>query len=142
MKKPIPHPVDQWARAFVEGRNYSSKKHNIAVVTWHNPPMVCAYFHGNVIALRTHKGIEMSASGYGHSPTTRSRLNALCRALGLCAPFYQHANQLWYESRPIGSSEWVTVLGPLGTIAASMMDRDPEPNDTRGFHVPECGAPC
>jgi hypothetical protein len=134
MRKPSPHPVDQWARAFVEGRAYHNDKYNVEVRvsgSQRAPTIIAAYFHGNLIAQRTHpKGVEMSAAGYGHSPTTRSRLNTLCNALGLSAPFYQHARQLWYECRPIHSSEWVTVLGPLGMLAMQ--------HDART--LTECGA--
>ena len=136
---PILHPVDQWAAAFAAGRPYFNAKYHVQVCTNPDTQGASAYFHHNLVARRNYKGIEMSAAGYGHSPTTRQRLNALCRALGLCAPFYQSRNQLWFEARTIGSSEWVTVLGPLGTLAARTIDiplRECPPDDTRGLHLP------
>jgi hypothetical protein len=126
--KPHPeHPVARWGRAFVEGGNFASAKYHIEVITdpWrYRPPpspaqtMTGAFFHGNKIGCICADGtIILSARGWGGSPTTRSRLNALCEALGIPERFAMRQYQLWFGDMAVRDYEWIPALGPLGRLA-------------------------
>jgi len=82
-----------------------------------------AYLHGNLIAVFNwthHKKGLFDRSSYSldsvrctlagwPTVTTRSRLNAICRGLGMASRFGQRKHRQIFDDRLIDDTEWVTL---------------------------------
>ena len=72
--------------------------------------------HGTLIAVLTDQGLRFTLAGWP-TPTTRSRINALCREFGAGAGVWQSKGKQWAECprfgvrdgapREISPTEWV-----------------------------------
>lgn len=121
--------VTAWAEAFRDGGVFASAKYNIATDGSE------ALFHGNRVAWRNAAGMTfVHHAGYGLSPTTRDRCNALFEALGapymyqqwdfVChlvlsttQPFGHRATQEDREMVDAIGEGPVPVCGPLALLA-------------------------
>ena len=79
------------------------------------------YLHGNLIAVfnwtfhgslaRSHYSLDSVQCTLAGWPTvtTRSRLNAICRGLGMACRFGQRKHRQIFDDRVIDDTEWVTL---------------------------------
>ena len=75
----------------------------IAVFNWK--------YHGLGILLRpsyTLESVRCTLAGWG-TVTTRSRLNSICRGLGMACRFGQRKGQQIFDDQVIDSNDWVTL---------------------------------
>lgn len=75
----------------------------IAVFSWK--------YHGLGILLRPSYTLELvrcTLAGWG-TVTTRSRLNAICRGLGMACRFGQRKGQQIFDDQTITEDQWVTL---------------------------------
>ena len=110
------------ARAFIEGRNFSSGNTSVRVErktcdernNLNYPDGICKvfYLHGNCIAEQTPNGLSITLAGWP-TVTTRDRLNGLLTELGKREGVWQHKHEQHYgtheANRIISSSEWIPV---------------------------------
>lgn len=68
--------------------------------------MVCTVkLHGNVIAQRSATGWGFKLAGW-NTPTTRSRINAICSAEGIPYRVTTKRGQAYYGDRTVDDFEW------------------------------------
>jgi hypothetical protein len=104
------------ARAFIEGRNFSSGNTSVRVeqrAPEDSHPNRQLYLHGNLIAEYTNvKGLLVTLATWP-TATTRDRLNGLLTELGKREGVWQHKHEQHYgtheANRIISSSEWMPV---------------------------------
>ena len=114
------------ARAFIEGRNFSSGNTSVRVEreTCDERPEKQLYLHGHLIAYyndrprvltmswHDKKGLYITLAGWP-TVTTRERLNGLLTELGKREGVWQHKHEQHYgtheANRIISSSEWISV---------------------------------
>lgn len=75
----------------------------IAVFSWK--------YHGLGILLRPSYTLELvrcTLAGWG-TVTTRSRLNAICRGLGMASRFGQSKHRQMFDDKEISVNQWVTL---------------------------------
>ena len=110
------------ARAFIEGRNFSSGNTSVKVEQ-RTPEDSHPYafdgsdvrlcLHDNLIAEYTNaRGLRITLAGWP-TTTTRERLNGLLTELGKREGVWQHKHEQHYgtheDNRIISSSEWIPV---------------------------------
>ena len=100
-------------KAFFEGRPWSKDNTQVAVG---NDGGVTMYLHGNPIARRIRKRVDICDGGF-QSNTTKERLNGV---LGALEPRYKkHVSQMdfeWYLGDTKWDGEW-TVVRPGSALA-------------------------
>ena len=105
--------TQQAARAFIDGRKFSSGN---TTVTVDSEGYIVMSLHGNIIAKRgmMDTQIQVTLAGWG-TPTTRERVNGLLTEYGVSAGFYQRNHLQYYggtdhSANPsIDSTAWVHV---------------------------------
>ena len=90
-------------KAIKDGRNWKCKNTEVFV----SDGTVCVYLHGHLIAkFQRDNSVIMSLCGW-NTVTTRSRLNAICRAYSL-GGFCQRNHSAMYNGEYIDPSDAIT----------------------------------
>ena len=112
---------ERMAQAIQQGKSFSLA--NTRVTGIDNNQQSAVYLHGNLIAVFTWKyhglgilfrpsysllSVRCTLAGWP-TVTTRSRLNAICRGLGMVCRFGQRKGQQYFDDLQIGADDWVTL---------------------------------
>jgi len=110
---------ERMVQAMKTGRTFSLG--NTRVTALNGDAQSHVYLHGNLIArlswvkrgvllrARYHLiEIECTLAGWP-TVTTRSRLNAICRGLGMACRFGQRKGRQYFDEQEIQANDWVTL---------------------------------